>query len=184
MIPISTSEEERDEGDGNDTRGEGRQARRRGGTDMGRGEKTDERKSKEEEERWKRRGEKLMSEKENKDNKAEEERWTRRTRRGQQGQEGRKTTGRTRFFSEALPFAPPPRMKITSFLAPPPRASQGHERHHRAGHVMSPRRGRRQHSAGDMMSSPRGCFRLFFASVYLDIANSRYRFLRSATSAS
>ena len=35
---------------------------------MGRGEKTDERNSKEEEERWKRRGEKLMSAKENKDN--------------------------------------------------------------------------------------------------------------------
>ena len=78
---------------------------------MGRGEKTDERKSKEEEERWKRRGEKLMSEKENNDNKAEEERWTRRTRGGQQGQEGRKTTGMTIFFSEGLPFAPPPRMK-------------------------------------------------------------------------
>ena len=46
---FSTYEEERDEGDGNDTRGEGRQARRRGWTGMEREEKNDERKSKEEE---------------------------------------------------------------------------------------------------------------------------------------
>ena len=45
---FSTYEEETDEGDGNDTRGGGRQARRRGGTGMEREEKNDERIRKEE----------------------------------------------------------------------------------------------------------------------------------------